>query len=224
MVYPPVPLGIARVADVERMQMLVESASRAGAAAIAARLAAAAARAAPSATRRSSGCCAGRSTSIRWRSRPPRNPCLRPLPRAGEAAASGIGEQQDRPHQLLDRLGQIGRRLERIDLGQQLVGVFQVVGIDMLIEQRQRLERRLRRQLHRAGKELEGGGDAGDPGEDGGAHRIVGLAASSTSNTQGSNQRRWPIARLELGMATLDQRVQRRRVVAARAAAGRRHR
>lgn len=28
-VYPPVPLGIARVADVERMQMLVESASRA---------------------------------------------------------------------------------------------------------------------------------------------------------------------------------------------------
>jgi len=28
MVYPPVPLGIARVADVERMQMLVESASR----------------------------------------------------------------------------------------------------------------------------------------------------------------------------------------------------
>ena len=29
MVYPPVPLGVARVADVERMQMLVESASRA---------------------------------------------------------------------------------------------------------------------------------------------------------------------------------------------------
>ncbi len=28
MVYPPVPLGVARVADVERMQMLVESASR----------------------------------------------------------------------------------------------------------------------------------------------------------------------------------------------------
>jgi primosomal protein N' (replication factor Y) len=28
MVYPPVPLGIARVADVERMQMLVESSSR----------------------------------------------------------------------------------------------------------------------------------------------------------------------------------------------------
>ena len=28
MVYPPVPLAIARVADVERMQMLVESASR----------------------------------------------------------------------------------------------------------------------------------------------------------------------------------------------------
>ncbi len=29
MVYPPVPLGVARVADVERMQMLVESTSRA---------------------------------------------------------------------------------------------------------------------------------------------------------------------------------------------------
>jgi primosomal protein N' (replication factor Y) (superfamily II helicase) len=29
MIYPPVPLGVARVADVERMQMLVESASRA---------------------------------------------------------------------------------------------------------------------------------------------------------------------------------------------------
>lgn len=29
MVYPPVPLGVARVADVERMQMLVESSSRA---------------------------------------------------------------------------------------------------------------------------------------------------------------------------------------------------
>lgn len=28
MMYPPVPLGIARVADVERMQMLVESPSR----------------------------------------------------------------------------------------------------------------------------------------------------------------------------------------------------
>lgn len=28
MIYPPVPLGVARVADVERMQMLVESASR----------------------------------------------------------------------------------------------------------------------------------------------------------------------------------------------------
>ncbi|HEY0856228.1 MAG TPA: hypothetical protein VGE16_04180, partial [Albitalea sp.] len=27
-IYPPVPLGVARVADVERMQMLVESASR----------------------------------------------------------------------------------------------------------------------------------------------------------------------------------------------------
>ena len=27
-VYPPVPLGVARVADVERMQMLVESPSR----------------------------------------------------------------------------------------------------------------------------------------------------------------------------------------------------
>ena len=26
--YPPVPMGVARVADVERMQMLVESASR----------------------------------------------------------------------------------------------------------------------------------------------------------------------------------------------------
>ena len=42
MVYPPVPLDVARVADVERMQMLVESASRAGAAGVAARLAAAA--------------------------------------------------------------------------------------------------------------------------------------------------------------------------------------
>ena len=29
MVYPPVPMGVARVANVERMQMLVESASRA---------------------------------------------------------------------------------------------------------------------------------------------------------------------------------------------------
>jgi primosomal protein N' (replication factor Y) len=28
MVYPPVPLGVARVADVERMQMLIESVSR----------------------------------------------------------------------------------------------------------------------------------------------------------------------------------------------------
>jgi len=28
MLYPPVPMGVARVADVERMQMLVESASR----------------------------------------------------------------------------------------------------------------------------------------------------------------------------------------------------
>ena len=28
MIYAPVPLGVARVADVERMQMLVESASR----------------------------------------------------------------------------------------------------------------------------------------------------------------------------------------------------
>ena len=28
MVYPPVPMAVARVADVERMQMLVESASR----------------------------------------------------------------------------------------------------------------------------------------------------------------------------------------------------
>ena len=28
MVYPPVPMSVARVADVERMQMLVESASR----------------------------------------------------------------------------------------------------------------------------------------------------------------------------------------------------
>ena len=28
MVYPPVPLGVARVANVERMQMLIESASR----------------------------------------------------------------------------------------------------------------------------------------------------------------------------------------------------
>ena len=28
MVYPPVPLGVARVANVERMQMLVESVSR----------------------------------------------------------------------------------------------------------------------------------------------------------------------------------------------------
>jgi primosomal protein N' (replication factor Y) len=28
MIYPPVPLGVARVADVERMQMLIESASR----------------------------------------------------------------------------------------------------------------------------------------------------------------------------------------------------
>ena len=28
MVYPPVPLDVARVADIERMQMLVESASR----------------------------------------------------------------------------------------------------------------------------------------------------------------------------------------------------
>jgi primosomal protein N' (replication factor Y) len=28
MLYPPVPLGVARVANVERMQMLVESASR----------------------------------------------------------------------------------------------------------------------------------------------------------------------------------------------------
>jgi primosomal protein N' (replication factor Y) len=28
MVYPPVPMGVARVADVERMQMLIESASR----------------------------------------------------------------------------------------------------------------------------------------------------------------------------------------------------
>jgi primosomal protein N' (replication factor Y) len=28
MVYPPVPMGVARVANVERMQMLVESASR----------------------------------------------------------------------------------------------------------------------------------------------------------------------------------------------------
>ena len=65
MVYPPVPLAVARVADVERMQMLVESASRGRAAAPARALAAGAARAAP---RQRGASCAGRSTSIRWRS------------------------------------------------------------------------------------------------------------------------------------------------------------
>ena len=46
MVYPPVPPSVARVADVERMQMLVESASRAALQRFLARLAAGAARAA----------------------------------------------------------------------------------------------------------------------------------------------------------------------------------
>ena len=67
MVYAPVPLGVARVADVERMQMLVESASRARAAAHAARLAAAAAtRCTPArGDAADSACCAGRWTSTR---------------------------------------------------------------------------------------------------------------------------------------------------------------
>ena len=39
-----------------------------------------------------------------------------------------VGQQQRGAHQVLDRLGQVGGRLQRLDLFEQLVGVFQVVG------------------------------------------------------------------------------------------------
>ena len=114
MIYAPVPLGVARVANVERMQMLVESASR-GACRHAARLAAAARRAARRARRRRSASCAGRSTSIRWRSEAARSPAQRERCDAGD-----VGEQQGRANQLLDRGAEVGRRLERLDLGEQV--------------------------------------------------------------------------------------------------------
>ena len=68
MLYPPVPPAVARVADVERMQMLVESPSRAALQ----RFVAAWLPAIHTLRRDRSGatqrCCAGRSTWIRWRS------------------------------------------------------------------------------------------------------------------------------------------------------------
>ena len=82
--------------------------------------------------------------------------------RAGQRPAD-VGQQQRRLHQAFDRLAQVGRRLQRLDLGQQLVCVFQVVGREVAVQQRERLGQRLRVARHQARKVFERGREAGDP-------------------------------------------------------------
>ena len=115
---PPVPLPVARVANVERMQMLIRSASRPACNA-----------SSPPGCRRCTGCrrgCASAAASLR-----PASAALGDRRRsAGDLAAPArrggqrprhIRQQQRRLHQILDRLGQIRRRLERFDLLEQIV-------------------------------------------------------------------------------------------------------
>jgi hypothetical protein len=53
----------------------------------------------------------------------------------------------------LDRLGQVGRRLQRLDLLEQVVGVLEVVGIEVAVQQRQRFAQALRIEPHQLREE-----------------------------------------------------------------------
>ena len=118
---------MARVADVERMQMLVESASR-------------------------------RDLQRMLSAWLPLLYALRDERKAPRAAAAALGHRRRSARHLSGRVTsasskvartrpstaslEVGGGLEHLDLGQQLVGLLEIVGVEVAIEQRQRLERR----------------------------------------------------------------------------------
>jgi len=78
-----------------------------------------------------------------------------------------VGDQHHAAHQVLHRLGQVVGRLQRVDHGQQRVGVFEVVALEVQVQQRQRLHQRRVVAGHQPRKAVLRRGEAGDPREDG---------------------------------------------------------
>ena len=172
-VYPPVPLPVARVADVERMQMLVESASRPALQ----RLLAAWLPALHALRARSTrACCAGRSTSIRWRS----ERAHRAFQRRGRAGAArpwraGFEGRDTSASSRVARTSsstasaQVGRAARATRSPRAASSASsRSSGVEVAIEQRQRLAQSLRVAARiSGGKKLHRGGEAGHPGVDG---------------------------------------------------------
>jgi hypothetical protein len=87
--------------------------------------------------------------------------------------AGDIGDQHQGAHDVLHRFGQVARWLQGLDHGQQGIGVFQVVGVEVHEQQRQRLDQCRVGQRHQVGEMLHGGGKAGHPGQ----NRLGGVGA-----------------------------------------------
>jgi len=89
--------------------------------------------------------------------------------------AAHVGQQQHRPHQVFGSLRQVGRRLgggqRRGELGF-VFQPFEVFGVEVQVQQRQRLGQRFGVALHQAGKVLAGQREAGNPRQHGVAQQV----------------------------------------------------
>src|SRR4051812_8314604 len=95
------------------------------------------------ASARTRGACERAATRTRLRRpraepRVARTSCVDPLD-SGPTRTAEVGEQQGGAHELLDRRREIVQRLECLDLGQQLVGILEIVRGEVLVQQGERL-------------------------------------------------------------------------------------
>ena len=144
-----------------------------------------------------------------------------------------VGQQQDRAHQFLDRLAQVGGRHQRFDLGEQVVGVFEVIGGKVAVQQRERFGEQLGVERHQPREILLRSREARHPGVDGVDGRWLRVVAVSVVSVEldlaGIVARRLvelehprvePLAlgdrRVQFGMAAKHHRIQPRSVEARR--------
>ncbi len=134
-----------------------------------------------------------------------------------------VGQQQGGANQFLDGNRQVLRRLQRLDRQQDVVGVFEIVGVEVAVQQHQRIVERRPGPAHQPGESIERADKTGHPGVDSidlGRRSIgfVGLVIIPTIafdielENPGIEPLAAPDGSFELGMATTDQRLQHRAV------------
>mgnify|MGYP001154007492 CR=1 FL=1 len=115
-----------------------------------------------------------------------------------------VGHEHDGAHDVLHRFGQVGRRLQRLDHRRQRVGIFQVGGVEVQVQQGQRFHQFGVVHLHQRREMVHRGGKAGHPGQ----HAFGGRGLAVERKDPGVEPLPLADGLVQLGVAALHQRQQ----------------